>query len=47
MVLDYVPGVSNIYYVDSMIRNKWYELYDKIIVRRLDIVRDTQFLTKV
>ena len=30
-----------------MIQNKWYELYDKIIVRRLEINRNEKFLSDV
>ena len=30
-----------------MIQNKWYELYDKIIIRRLEINRNEKFLSDV
>lgn len=33
--------------IDSIIKNRWFELYEKIVVRRLEIDRDRDFLAKV
>ena len=47
-VLDYLHGVLNIQLqIESLMNNKWYDLYDKLTLRRLIYQRDLIFSTKM
>ena len=47
-VLDYLHGVLNIQLqIESLMNNKWYDLYDKLTLRQLIYQRDLIFSTKM